>query len=67
MPDPSKRTLAEKLGDRQLIAAAIQQAVREAVLMHARAGKPVCEWRDGKVVWVQPDEVLARFASVKSP
>lgn len=40
---------------------AIQKAVREAVLQHARAGRAVPEWRDGKIVWVQPDEILARF------
>lgn len=44
------------------IEAAVQRAVRAAVLAHARAGNPVATWRDGKVVWVQPEEILARFA-----
>ena len=43
------------------ITAAIQQAVREAVLTHARMGRSVPEWRDGKVVWVSPEEILASF------
>lgn len=36
---------------------AMRQAVREAVLMHKKMGYPVAEWRDGKVVWLQPDEI----------
>ncbi len=45
-----------------MIEAAVQRAVRAAVLAHARAGNPVSTWRDGQVVWVQPEEILARFA-----
>ena len=41
------------------ITAAIQRAVREAVINHARLGHSVPEWRDGKVVWVSPEEILA--------
>ena len=33
-------------------------AVREALLMHKRAGNPVAVWRDGKVVLLQPEEIL---------
>lgn len=44
------------------IEAAVRRAVRAAVLAHARAGNPVSTWRDGKVVWIQPAEILAKFA-----
>ncbi|MBL8799544.1 MAG: hypothetical protein JNM56_37020 [Planctomycetia bacterium] len=44
------------------IEAAVQRAVRAAVLAHARAGHPVSTWRDGQVVWIQPAEILAKFA-----
>ena len=60
MSEPGQPTLAERLADRKAIAAAIQRAVHEAVLTHARAGNPVAGWRDGKVVWVQPEEILSR-------
>lgn len=43
--------------------AAVRQATREAVLMHARLGHPVCTSRDGKVVWLSPQEVFDLFAS----
>jgi hypothetical protein len=36
----------------------MRQAVREAVLMHKRLGNPVADWRDGKVVWVQPEDIV---------
>ncbi len=36
---------------------ALAKAVRDAVRMHKLLGNPVAEWRDGKVVWVQPEDV----------
>lgn len=43
------------------ICAAVVEGVRNAVLEHARMGRSVCESRDGKVVWVTPEEVFARY------
>lgn len=37
---------------------AITRATREALLMHKRAGNPVAVWRDGRVVLLQPEEIL---------
>ncbi len=48
--------------DWDAITTTMQRAAREAVLSHARAGNPVAAWKDGKVIWVQPDEILRRFA-----
>ena len=36
---------------------ALKEAVRLALLEHKRAGNPIAEWRDGKVVWVPPEEI----------
>jgi hypothetical protein len=36
---------------------AIDAAVRKAVIWHKRMGNPVAEWRDGRVVWVQPEDI----------
>ena len=55
-------TEEDPLGEPSRIEAAVQRAVRAAVLAHARAGHPVSTWRDGQVVWVQPAEILAKFA-----
>jgi hypothetical protein len=37
---------------------AIRRAVREAVLEHALLGHSVSVWRDGKVVWLSPEEIF---------
>lgn len=36
-------------------------ANKEALLEHARMGRPVCEGRDGNVVWITPAEIFARY------
>jgi hypothetical protein len=43
------------------IQAALDRATREALLEHARAGRSVCESRDGKIVWVSPEEIFCRY------
>ncbi|HMQ04604.1 MAG TPA: hypothetical protein PKD26_11865 [Pyrinomonadaceae bacterium] len=37
---------------------AYKRAVREALLMHKRAGNPVPVERDGKMVILQPDDII---------
>jgi hypothetical protein len=59
MDKPSEPTLAELIADHAGTEAALQKAGQEAVLEHARSGFPVATWKDGKVVWLQPDEVFA--------
>jgi hypothetical protein len=59
--DPSKAELEaasdadELLQDR--IVEAIGDAVQEAIRDHKRAGNPIAEWRDGRVVLVPPDQI----------
>ena len=36
---------------------AYERAVREALLMHKRAGNPVPIERDGKMIWLQPEDI----------
>ncbi len=43
------------------IAAAHERANRKARLTHARMGESVCEARDGKVVWLTPEEIFASY------
>ncbi|AWM37411.1 hypothetical protein C1280_10560 [Gemmata obscuriglobus] len=47
--------------DLSAIARAHAAANQEALLEHARMGRSVCEWRDGKVVWIAPAEIFARY------
>ncbi|EDX77300.1 hypothetical protein MC7420_437 [Coleofasciculus chthonoplastes PCC 7420] len=39
---------------------ALAKAVQDALLKHKQAGNPVAIWRDGKVVWIPPEEILAK-------
>jgi hypothetical protein len=49
-------SVADKvLHDRMVEAAA--RAVQEALRDHKRAGNPIAEWRDGRVVLVPPEEI----------
>lgn len=55
-------SISELMADHTLITEAIRRGVREAVLDHARAGRPVATWQNGKVVWIPPAEILARLS-----
>jgi hypothetical protein len=67
MNQQHRPSISELLANRPLIEAALGRAVREALLQHARAGRPVAVGKEGKVVWLSPDEILARFAESQAP
>ena len=48
-----KDNIEEIFSDEKQITETLQRAVREAVLMHKRAGNPIAVWKDGKAVWVE--------------
>jgi hypothetical protein len=48
---------AERAGDLERIERALREAVRDALLRHKRDGDPVAVWRDGRVVWLEADEI----------
>jgi Arc/MetJ family transcription regulator len=54
-PEPD---IGEILQDRERIDRAMRRAVREALRRHKLLGNPVADWRDGKVVWIPPEEIV---------
>ena len=54
--DPESTPL-ERVEDLPRILKAMTEAVREALLRHKRLGNPVAVWRDGRVVWLSPEEI----------
>ncbi|MGH8567177.1 MAG: hypothetical protein ACREXX_02400 [Gammaproteobacteria bacterium] len=58
MNDPD-RDLEQILADKGKIEAALRAAVREALALHKRAGNPVAVWRDGKVEWIDLEQLEA--------
>jgi hypothetical protein len=53
-----KYTTEELLKQAELLTAAGQEAVREALLFHKRNGNSIAVWRDGRVVIVPPEEIV---------
>jgi hypothetical protein len=58
---PTKAELeAESAADEEVqerIAEAAGRAIEDAIRDHKRAGNPIAEWRDGRVVLVPPDQI----------
>lgn len=53
-----KKTIDELFRGGTEIDNALRKAVQQALLQHKKAGNPVAEWRDGKIVWIQPDDII---------
>lgn len=47
----------EALADRDMITKALQSGVRDALKRHKQAGNPIVVMRDGKMVWVTPEDI----------
>jgi hypothetical protein len=60
MACPNPQPLFDPL-DYAAIEKAHEQAYREAVLEHARLGRPVSVWRNDQVVWLTPEQVFAEY------
>lgn len=43
--------------DPMFISKTIQAGMNKELLKHKQAGNPVCTWRNGKVVWIAPEEL----------
>lgn len=58
---PTKAELeAAAIADEQLVDRIVDEAgraVEEAIRDHKRAGNPIAEWRDGRVVLVPPEQI----------
>lgn len=53
----AEKNIDEIFRDGRAIDRAVSRGIREALLQHKRAGNPVPIWRDGKVVWLTPDQI----------
>jgi hypothetical protein len=53
-----KKTIDELFRDGKEIDSALRNAVQQALLQHKKAGNPVVEWRDGKVILIKPEDIV---------
>ena len=52
-----KGKISEIFEDKEKITRALSKAVNEALLQHKTAGNPIASWEDGKIVWIQPEDI----------
>ena len=58
MTKKEKSDLIEELFKKgEPIDQALRKGVQDALRRHKQAGNPVCEQRDGKIIWVQPEDI----------
>ena len=43
--------------DGRVIDEALREAARDARRLHKALGNPMATWKDGQVVWVQPEDI----------
>ncbi len=53
----TKKNIDEFFSNGNEIDEALQEAVKKALLQHKKAGNPVVSWKDGKIVWIQPEDI----------
>ncbi len=52
-----KDRIFEIFEDKEKITRALSEAVNEALLQHKKAGNPVASWKEGKSVWIRPEDI----------
>ena len=57
MENKETKSIDEIFADGSLIDKALQQGVQEALIRHKKLGNPIVVWRDGKIVWIKPEEI----------
>ena len=57
MSDPEP-TLKELFEDGRAIDEALREAARDARRLHKALGNPMATWKDGQVVWIQPEDIV---------
>lgn len=57
MKKKSEKSIDEIFRDGSLIDKALKKAVQESLALHKQTGNPIVVWRDGKIVWLKPDEI----------
>ena len=55
--DKREKNITELFADGTEIDKALALAVQDALWRHKQLGNPVAIWRDGKVVWIPPEEI----------
>jgi hypothetical protein len=57
MARESQTALNDFIAQSDALEAAIQTAVREALLRHKQAGNPIAVWENGQVQWISAEKI----------
>ena len=49
--------ISQIMNDPEKVRVIIQSAINAALLKHKQAGNPICESRNGQVVWIKPEDI----------
>lgn len=49
--------IARIFNDPDVVQAAMQIGIDDALLKHKQLGNPICVWREGKVIWIAPEKI----------
>lgn len=55
-----KDRISTIMNDPKKVHEIIQSAINDAMLKHKQAGNPVCGLKDGKIIWIQPQDIVIR-------
>jgi hypothetical protein len=53
-----ERTITEIFDEGTSIDRALLEAARDARRFHKAMSNPIATWQDGKVVWIQPEDIV---------
>lgn len=57
MAEALKKDIGKIIAEGTQIDEAVKQAVKEAVLRHKNAGNSIATMKDGRMVWLKPEEI----------
>jgi hypothetical protein len=60
-------TITELFDDGAAIDEALREAARDARRFHKAIGNPMATWHDGRVVWVQPEDIVVDKPAEQPP
>ena len=52
-----ERTIKELFENGRAIDEALKEGARDARRLHKALGNPMATWKDGQVVWIQPEDI----------
>ena len=55
--NPGEKTTEELFDEGTELDQALEQAAREAYLLHKRLGRPVIAWENGQIVEIPPEQI----------